>query len=98
MAIEYERLQRSHLEARYIESIRSVDRLAGQLRAALELESAAIDAAHIHRGCLAAGLGSLEARAASVGWGMGIPREELLALVLPGALVEHDLLQSNTDS
>lgn len=48
MAIEYARLQRSHLEARYTESIQSVDRLAGQLRAALELESAAIDAAHIH--------------------------------------------------
>ncbi len=48
MAIEYERFQRSQLEARYTESIRSVDRLAGQLRAALELESAAIDAAHIH--------------------------------------------------
>lgn len=48
MAIEYERFQRSQLEARYTESIRSVERLAGQLRAALELESAAIDAAHIH--------------------------------------------------
>jgi hypothetical protein len=48
VAIEYERLQRSHLEARYTESIQSVDRLAGQLRAALELKSAAIDAAHIH--------------------------------------------------
>ncbi len=48
MAIEYERFQRSQLEARYTESIRSVDRLAGQLRAALELESVSIDAAHIH--------------------------------------------------
>lgn len=48
MAIEYERFQRSQVAARYVESIRSVDQLAARLRAALELESAAVDAAHIH--------------------------------------------------
>lgn len=48
MAIEYQRFQRSHLEDRHIEFLRSVDRLAGQLRTALELASAAIDVAHIH--------------------------------------------------
>lgn len=44
------------------------------------------------RGTLAAGLVSLEALAAVVGETLGIPREEMLALVLPGAFVEHDLL------
>ena len=44
------------------------------------------------RGTLAAGLVSLQALAAVVGETLGIPREEMLALVLPGALVEHDLL------
>ena len=48
MAIEYRRFQRSVLEDHYLESIRSVDRLADQLRAALELEAIAIDVAHIH--------------------------------------------------
>lgn len=48
MAIEYERFQRSHLEARYIESLHAVDRLAKQLREALDLESEAIDASHVH--------------------------------------------------
>jgi len=47
------------------------------------------------RGTLSAGLICLDAVAAAVGEGMGIPREELLALVLPGALVEHELLQSS---
>ena len=46
------------------------------------------------RGVLTAGLVCLDALAAVVGEGMGIPREELLAMVLPGALVEHDLLRS----
>jgi hypothetical protein len=45
------------------------------------------------RGVLVAGLQSLDALAAVVGESLGIPREELLALVLPGALVEHDLLR-----
>jgi hypothetical protein len=44
------------------------------------------------RGTLTAGLVCLDALAAVVGEGLGIAREELLALVLPGALVEHDLL------
>jgi hypothetical protein len=48
MAIEYVRLQRSQLEVRYEESVHEVDRLAAELRAALELESSAIDTAHIH--------------------------------------------------
>jgi hypothetical protein len=46
------------------------------------------------RGTFAAGLVSLDALAAIVGESMGLSREELLALVLPGALVEHDLLVS----
>ncbi|MGB8651380.1 MAG: hypothetical protein WCD35_12040 [Mycobacteriales bacterium] len=44
------------------------------------------------RGVLAAGLQELEALARVVGEGLGVAREELLGLVLPGALVEHDLL------
>jgi hypothetical protein len=44
------------------------------------------------RGVLTAGLVCMNALAGVVGEGLGIPREELLALVLPGALVEHDLL------
>lgn len=48
MAIEYARLERSHVEAQQRESIHAVDGLAQQFRAALELHSAAIDSAHIH--------------------------------------------------
>ncbi len=44
------------------------------------------------RGVLAAGLVCVDALAGVVGDSLGIPREELLALVLPGALVEHELL------
>jgi hypothetical protein len=45
------------------------------------------------RGVLSAGLQAVEALSAVVGDSLGIPREELLALVLPGALVEHELLR-----
>ena len=48
------------------------------------------------RGVLTAGLQCLEVLATVVGDGLGLPREELLALVLPGALVEHDLLRNPT--
>lgn len=48
MAIEYQRFQRSSLETHYLASIRSVDLLAAQLRTALELETVAIDVAHVH--------------------------------------------------
>lgn len=48
MAIEYERMQRSQLEERHIAAIAAVDILAVELRGALELQSVAIDAAHIH--------------------------------------------------
>ncbi|NYG06906.1 hypothetical protein BJ986_001393 [Phycicoccus badiiscoriae] len=48
MAVEYQRFQRSALEDHHVESIRSVDILAAQLLTALELETTAIDAAHIH--------------------------------------------------
>jgi hypothetical protein len=44
------------------------------------------------RGVLAAGLVCVDALAGVVGETLGIPREELLALVLPGAFVEHELL------
>jgi hypothetical protein len=48
VAIEYQRMQRSRLEAHHLASIESVDRLATGLRSALELEARAIDSAHIH--------------------------------------------------
>jgi hypothetical protein len=48
------------------------------------------------RGVLTAGLVCMNALAGVVGEGLGIPREELLALLLPGALVEHDLLAPPT--
>lgn len=48
MAIEYVRLQRTQLEVEYVDSIHAVDRLAEELRAALELEADAIDRAHVH--------------------------------------------------
>jgi hypothetical protein len=44
------------------------------------------------RGVLSAGLVCVDALAGVVGETLDIPREELLAMVLPGALVEHDLL------
>ena len=44
------------------------------------------------RGVLSAGLLCLDALGAAIGEPLGIPREELLGLVLPRALVEHDLL------
>jgi hypothetical protein len=47
------------------------------------------------RGVLANGLQCLEGLATVVGETLGIPREELLAMVLPGALVEHDLLRTS---
>ena len=50
------------------------------------------------RGTLSAGLVGLDALAGRLGEGIGIPRDVLLALVLPGALVEHDLLQGSPDS
>ncbi|MBM6401235.1 hypothetical protein [Phycicoccus sonneratiae] len=48
MGIEYRRLQRSVLEDRHAESLAAVDRLADELRRALEAESVAIDVAHVH--------------------------------------------------
>ncbi|MGZ6793342.1 MAG: hypothetical protein ACXVFV_10355, partial [Mycobacteriales bacterium] len=44
------------------------------------------------RGVLTAGLACVDALARAVGDPIGVPREELLSMVLPGALVEHDLL------
>jgi hypothetical protein len=72
------------------------DAAATDLRPYLPADSTDVDRAASkagRRGTLAAGLTSLEALATVVGEGLGIPREELLALVLPGALVEHDLLR-----
>ncbi len=72
------------------------DVAATDLRPYLPADSTDIDRAAEkagRRGTLAAGLVCLQALAAIVGEGMGIPREELLGLVLPGALVEHDLLR-----
>jgi hypothetical protein len=48
------------------------------------------------RGVLTGGLACLEVLASVVGESLGIPREELLAMVLPGALVEHELLRAAT--
>ena len=48
MAVEYQRFERSSLEDHYLSSISTVDRLAAELRSALELEATAIDLAHIH--------------------------------------------------
>jgi hypothetical protein len=45
------------------------------------------------RSVLTNGLQVLESLAGVVGESLGVPREELLALVLPAALVEHDLLR-----
>ena len=71
------------------------DPAATDLRAYLPADATDLDRAAGkagRRGTLSAGLLCLDALAAVVGEGLGIPREELLALVLPGALVEHDLL------
>jgi len=46
---------------------------------------------------LRAGLEALDAATHLVGEGLGMPREELLAFVLPAALVEHDLLAQDDD-
>lgn len=48
MAIQYERFQRSRLEARFAQAVSDVDKLAQQLRIALDREVAAIDVAHVH--------------------------------------------------
>jgi hypothetical protein len=48
VSIQYKRLQRSHVEPEHLAAIEAVDGLAASLRTALGLESAAIDAAHIH--------------------------------------------------
>ena len=45
-------------------------------------------------GMLRAGLGCLDALAASFGAEAVMPREDLLGIVLPTALVEHDLLRT----
>ena len=58
--------------------------------AAVDVDKVAMKAGR--RAVLAAGLLCVDALAGVVGDSLGIPREELLALVLPGALVEHDLL------
>ena len=44
------------------------------------------------RGVMARGFACIDAFAAVVGDGIGLTRDELFALVLPGALVEHDVL------
>ncbi|MGB7450238.1 MAG: hypothetical protein WA892_14075 [Ornithinimicrobium sp.] len=48
MVIEYQRMQSSHLDDRFAESITTVDDLAKHLRAALEVQKDAIDSAHVH--------------------------------------------------
>jgi hypothetical protein len=48
VGIEYQRMQRSRLEEHQLASIRAVDQLADRLKAALELQTVAIDAAHVH--------------------------------------------------
>lgn len=48
MAIEYVRFERSRLEARARNSVRTVDQLAQQLREALDQESESINSAHVH--------------------------------------------------
>jgi len=49
------------------------------------------------RGVLAAGLICLDALGSTIAEPLGIPREELLGVVLPRALVEHDLLAPPAD-
>jgi hypothetical protein len=49
------------------------------------------------RGMLTAGLSVVDALATAVAPGIGLSREELLGFVLPGAFVEHDLLQLAPD-
>ena len=44
------------------------------------------------RGTLTSGIACLELLSSVVGAGIGVPPEDLLALVLPAALVEHELL------
>jgi hypothetical protein len=56
----------------------------------VDLERVALKAGR--RGVLRTGLAALEATSHLVGEGLGITREELLAMVLPMALVEHDML------
>ena len=46
------------------------------------------------RGMLAAGFACLEAFGSLIGSGFGLSREELFSLVLPGALVEHEVLDA----
>ena len=46
---------------------------------------------------LRTGLQALDAATLLVGEGLGMPREEMLAFVLPSALVEHDLLAQEDD-
>jgi hypothetical protein len=46
------------------------------------------------RGVLASGFRCIDAFATVVGTGLGLSREEVFVLVLPGALVEHDVLQA----
>lgn len=48
-------------------------------------------------GLLRSGVEALDAATHLVGEGLGMPREELLAFVLPAALVEHDLLVQDDD-
>lgn len=77
------------------------DPAAADLRSALPNEPA-VDADRTaaklgRRGMLDAGLVCLNAVAGYVGETIGAPRDELLAVVLPGALVEHDLLKHSSD-
>ncbi len=72
------------------------DAAATDLRAYLPQEPA-VDVDRLatkagRRGTLTAGITSLDAMVTVLSEAIGIPRDVLLALVLPGALVEHDLL------
>ena len=64
------------------------------LRRAVPADKAAARAGR--GGMLRLGLDCLEALAASFGEEAVMPREELLGVVLPTALVEHDLLRGSS--
>ncbi len=74
------------------------DQAATDLRSYLPLEGT-VDVDRLaskagRRGTLSTGLTCLDAMVRVLGDAIGIPRDVLMALTLPGALVEHDLLHS----
>ena len=72
------------------------DPAAADLRPWLPAEAADVDRVASKagvRGVMSAGLECLEALVAVLGPSIGMPREEALGVVLPAALMEHELLQ-----